>query len=93
MAYPWKSLDATLFAEVAGAQSGLVIGGRVELSQALKRGEDLVADLGLYGNQVEGGHAARAAAAHALGPHFEELPVEVEALLRTHERAGEDPGD
>ena len=41
--------------------------------------------------RVEGRHADGAAGAHALPGHIEQLPVQVEALFRTHEIARQHP--
>ena len=59
----------------------------LQFPQALQGGKDFVADLRLHRDEVEGRHADGAAGAHALPGHVEQLPVEVEALFRTHEIA------
>ncbi len=66
---------------------------RGEIAEALQGAEDFVADLGLNGDEVEGGDVDGAAGADALAGDVEELPVEVEALIGAEEVAGEDEVD
>ena len=66
---------------------------RGEIAEALEGAEDLVADLGLDGDEIEGGDIDGAAGADALIGHVEELPVEVEAFVGAEEVAGEDEVD
>src|SRR6202042_611361 len=66
---------------------------RSEVGEALEGAEDFVADLGLNGDEVEGGYVDGPAGADALVGDVEELPVEVEAFVGAEEVAGEDEVD
>jgi len=49
-----------------------------------------IADLGLDAHEIKGGHIDRASGSHALAWHVEELPVEIETLVRTEKVSRED---
>jgi hypothetical protein len=74
----------------AGRTAGWLL---VELSEPLERGEDFVANFVLDGNKVEGWNTDGAPGANALTGDIEQLPVEIKALFRADEIAGEDPLD
>ena len=73
--------------------AGTIVFLRGKVAEALQGAEDLVADLGLHGDEVEGGHVDGAAGADALVGNVEQLPVEVEAFVGAQEVAGEDELD
>ena len=88
----WRYSSERSSVEGDGGGGGVVLRG-LEVAEALQGAEDFVADLGLDGDEIEGGYVDGASGADALAGDVEELPVEVEAFVGAEEVSGEDEVD
>ncbi len=84
-----------IFLTDGAGERAVTSGGTLDIdliasAETVQGRENLVGDFGLDGDEVERGHADGSTGADAEGGDVEQLPVEVEAVFRAQEAAGED---